>query len=81
MPDLSVAVFLANSLGERFVATVAYERRGYRVRDLRREKNVTGTCRGNLDYLVEEDYKIGEPSLDAEIVKYMSHSIANFLFH
>ena len=81
MPNLSVAVFLANFLGERFVATVAYERRGYRVRDLRGKKNVTGTCGGNFDYLVEEDYEIGEPSLDAEIVKYMSHSIANFLFH
>ena len=81
MPDLSVAVLLANFLGERFVATVPYERGGYRVRYLRRKKNVTGTCGGNFDYLVEEDYEIGEPSLDAEIVKYMSHSIANFLFH
>lgn len=81
MPYLPVAVFLANFLGERFVATVAYERRGYRVRDLRRKKNVTGTCGGNFDYLVEEYDEIGEPSLNAKIVKYMSHSIADFLFH
>lgn len=79
MPYLSVAVFLGDVFGERFVAAVADERGGNRIRDLRREKNVTGTRGGNFDDFVEEDDEVGEPSLNAKIVKYMSHSVADLL--
>ena len=79
MPYLSIAVFPRDVLGESFVAPVPDERRGNCVRDLRREENVTGTCGGNFDDFVEEDYEIGKPSLNAQIVKYMSYSVADFL--
>lgn len=80
MPYLSVTVLSADVLGERFVTAVADERGGNRVRDLRREKNITGTGGGNFDDFVEEYDEIGEPSLNAKIVKYMSYSVADLLF-
>lgn len=81
MLNFFVVVFFVNFFGERFVVIVVYERCGYCVCDLWWKKNVIGICGGNFDYFVEEDYEIGELSLDVEIVKYMFYFIVNFLFY
>lgn len=81
MPYLSISKFLCYCLWDWFVASIADERGGNGISNLWREKNISSTGRGNFDDFVEKDYKICKPSLNAEVVEYMSHTVANLLLH
>ena len=81
MPYLSISKFLCYCLWDWFVASIADERGGNGISNLWREKNISSTGRGNFDDFVEKDYKICKPSLNAEVVEYMSHTMANLLLH
>lgn len=80
MPYFSVAVPSGNCFGEGFVASIANKRGRNSIGDLRGKENVTGTSCADFDNFVEEDYEIGEPSLNAQVVKYMADSITDLLF-
>lgn len=79
MPYLSISKFLCYCLWDWFVASIADERGGNGIGNLWREKNISSTGRGNFDDFVEKDYKICKPSLNAEVVEYMTHTMANLL--
>ena len=80
MPYFSVAIFFAYCFGERLVASIAYKWGGNCIGDLRGEENVAGTRCGYIENFGEEDYEVREPSLNAEVVKNMAHTIADLLF-
>lgn len=79
MPYLSISKFLCYCLWDWFVASIADERGGNGIGNLWREKNISSTGRGNFDDFVEKDYKICKPRLNAEVVEYMTHTMANLL--
>lgn len=80
MPYFSVAVLSANCFGDGFVASIPYKRGRNSIGDLRGKEDVTGARCADFDNFVEEDYEIGEPCLNTEVVKYMADSITDLLF-
>ena len=80
VPNFSVSVLSSDEFRNRFVASVANERRCDSIGDLRGKKDVPRPGGRKQSNFLKIDEEVAEPSLNTKIVEYMPNSITKPLF-